>query len=147
MNIKLKHGWPGFVVGAERVCVCWQLSAERVGGAKVACATQAAPVAGLAPFFFPRHTFQQPDLLLFLLPLGLVPQLPVLPLKWVAVAWERGILLWQGVTDISERVTVGLVALVAWHLTLGAPVRTTWTRWKSNQMRHISLHDTTEMTL
>lgn len=125
-----KLGGPGFVVRAERVGVRLHFSTEGVGNPQVSWAARPAPVAALAAFFLSRHTFQEADLLLFLLPLGPLPQLPVLRLKRVAVAWECGILLWQGVTDISEGVTVCLVVLAAWHFALGTPVRAACASWK-----------------
>lgn len=127
---KAKLKVPGFVVGAEGVSVCLGVSTERVGGPQVSRAPRTPLVARLAAFLLSRHTFQQADLLLFLLPLCPIPQLPMLPLKRVAIAWECGILLWQGVTDISERVTVCLYILEAGHFALGTPVRSTCTPWQ-----------------
>lgn len=126
-NMKMKNEPPGFVVGAEWVSVCLRVSTKWVGGPQVSRTAQTPPIIGLAAFLLSCHPFQQADLLLFLLPLCLVPQLPMLPLKGVAIAWECGIFLWQGVTDISERVTVHLGVLVAWHFTLGTSVRPTCT--------------------
>lgn len=129
MDANHKHDkLPGFAAEAERVGVGLGVAAEGVGGAQVSRAPRPAPVTGLAGLLLPRHAFQQADLLLFLPPLRPVPWLlPPLTLEWVAVAWERGILLWQGVTDISERVTVCFAVLVSWHLALGTPVRATCT--------------------
>lgn len=110
-------------MGAEGVGISLRDVAEGVGRTQVSGAARTPPVACLTAILLSRHTFQQADLLLFLLPLGPVPHLPLLPLKWVAVAWECGIFLRQRVSDIAERVTVCLAILVAWHLALGTPVR------------------------
>lgn len=128
----LKSELPDFAVGDERVSICMWVSTKRVGGPQISRTAWPALVAGFAAFLLSCHTFQKAEFLLFFFPLWPVPQLPILPLKWVVVAWERGILLWQGVTDISERVTVCLAILVPWHLALGTPVRAC-TPWKRNK--------------
>lgn len=103
--------------------VALRVAVEGIGRAQVSRAARTPPVVGLASLLLPSHTFQQADLLLLLLFLPSVPQLALLPLERVAVAWEGGVLLRQAVADMSKRITVPLAVLVAWHLALGAPVR------------------------
>ena len=127
-------------MGAEGVGVgLLPFEGERVWGAQVSSTAQprpidgsTAPTAALSPLLLPRHSLQEADLLLFVL--GAVPQLlPTrLTVEWVAFVWERGILLWQAIRDISKRVSLALSVREAWHLALGTPV---WTHASCGQTR------------
>lgn len=112
---------PGHVMWQEGIRVTF--SGERIWGSKVSWTSCSSSVARLLPFLLSSHALQQADLLLLLL---FVPQLPLIRLEGVAVAWECG----EFLRHFRERVTCCLAILVTRHLALRATVRrnTIWIR-------------------
>lgn len=111
---KSVHTVPGHVMWQEGVGITFR--SKRIWGSKVPRTSRSSSVARLLPFLLSRHALQQADLLFFLLS---VPQLPLVRIERVAVAWERGGFL----RHLRERVTRHIAVLEPGHLALRAAVR------------------------